>query len=319
MAEREEISRGVAAGQSCRQLAARLGRAPSRVSRELARNDGRARYRAQAADAAAFRRAQRPKPTKLVAQPRLRAVVEAKLALRWSPEQIAGWLPLAYPGDAVMRVSHETIYLSLFVQSRGALRRELQRCLRTGRAMRCPRGKRLPQGRGQLRDTLHISQRPAEAADRAVPGHWEGDLVLGQRPSAVGTLVERHSRYVVLFALPDGFTAERMRPALTPAVLRLPQQLRRSLTWDHGREMAEHVQFTIDSGVQVYFCDPRSRWQRGSNENTNGLLRQYLSKSSDLRRFDQAALDAIAAELNGRPRQTLGFKTPSEVLAEALR
>ena len=319
MAEREEISRGVAAGVSCRQIAARLGRAPSTVSRELARNGGRHRYRAQAADTAAFRRAQRPKPAKLVTQPQLRAVVEAKLALRWSPQQIAGWLPLAYPQDPVMRVAHETIYLSLFVQSRGALRRELQRCLRSGRAMRYPRGKRLPQGRGQLRDTLHISQRPAEAADRAVPGHWEGDLVFGKRPSAVGTLVERHSRYVLLFPLPEGLTAQQVRPALTAAVLRLPQQLRRSLTWDHGREMAEHLQFTIDSGVQVFFCDPRSPWQRGTNENTNGLLRQYLPKSGDLRQLDQAALEAIAAELNGRPRQTLGFKTPSQALAEALR
>jgi IS30 family transposase len=204
------------------------------------------------------------------------------------------------PQDPVMRVSHETIYLSLFIQSRGALCRELQRCLRTGRAMRYPRGKRLPQGRGQLCDTLHISQRPAEAADRAVPGHWEGDLVFGRRPSAVGTLVERHSRYVLLFPLPDGLTAQRMRPALTAAVLRLPEQLRRSLTWDHGREMAEHTQFTIDSGVRVFFCDPRSPWQRGTNENTNGLLRQYLPKSADLRQFDQDALDAIAAELNDR-------------------
>jgi IS30 family transposase len=319
MAEREEISRGVAAGEPCRQIAVRLGRAPSTVSRELARNGGRTCYRAQAADAAAFGRAQRPKPAKLVMQPRLRAVVEAKLAVRWSPQQIAGWLPLAYPQDPVMRVSHETIYLSLFVQSRGALRRELQRCLRTGRAMRYPRGKRLPQGRGQLRDTLPISQRPPEATDRAVPGHWEGDLVLGKRPSAVGTLVERHSRYLLLFPLADGLTAERMRPALTAAVQRLPQQLRRSLTWDQGREMAEHTQFTIDSGVQVYFCDPRSPWQRGSNENTNGRLRQDLSKGADLRQFDQTALDAIAAELNGRPRQPLGFKTPSQVLAEALR
>ena len=319
MAEREEISRGVAAGEPCRQIAARLGRAPSTVSRELARNGGRHHYRAQAADAGAFRRAQRPKPAKLLVEPRLRAVVEAKLALRWSPQQIAGWLRLAYPQDPVMRVSHETIYLSLFVQSRGALRRELQRCLRTGRAMRYPRSKRLPQGRGQLRDTVHISQRPAEAADRAVPGHWEGDLVFGRRPSAVGTLVERQSRYVMLFPLPEGVTAQQVRPALTAAVLRLPQQLRRSLTWDQGREMAEHTQFTVDSGVQVYFCDPRSPWQRGTNENTNGLLRQYLAKGADLRQLDQAALDAIAAELNGRPRQTLGFKTPSQALAEALR
>jgi IS30 family transposase len=318
MAEREEISRGVAAGKPCRQIAARLGRAPSTVSRELARNGGRHRYRAQAADAASFRRAQRPKPAKLILEPRLRAVVEAKLAVRWSPQQIAGWLPLAYPQDPVMRVSHETIYLSLFIQSRGALRRELQRCLRTGRAMRYPRGKRLPQGRGQLRDTVHISQRPPEVADRAVPGHWEGDLVFGRRPSAVGTLVERRSRFVLLFPLPDGVTAQQVRPALTTTILRLPQQLRRSLTWDQGREMAEHLQFTIDSGVQVYFCDPRSPWQRGTNENTNGLLRQYLPKSADLRQFDQAALDAIAAELNSRPRQTLGFTTPSQALAEAL-
>jgi IS30 family transposase len=289
------------------------------VSRELTRNGGRHRYQAQAADAAALWRAQRPKPAKLAVEPRLRAVVEAKLALRWSPEQIAGWLPLAYPQDPVMRVSHETIYLSLFVQSRGALRRELQRCLRTGRAMRYPRARRLPQGRGQLRDTLHISQRPAEAADRAVPGHWEGDLVFGRRPSAVGTLVERHSRYVLLFPLPEGVTAHHVRPALTATVLGLPEQLRRSLTWDHGREMAEHLRFTVDSGVRVFFCDPRSPWQRGSNENTNGLLRQYLPKGADLGQLDQAALDAIAAELNGRPRQTLGFKTPSQVFAEALR
>jgi transposase, IS30 family len=318
MAEREEISRGVAAGQSCRQIAARLGRAPSTVSRELARNGGRHHYRAQAADAATFGRAQRPKPAKLVLAPRLRAVVEAKLALRWSPEQIAGWLPLAYPQDPVMRVSHETIYLSLFVQSRGALRRELQRCLRTGRAMRYPRGKRLPQGRGQLRDVVLISERPPEAEDRAVPGHWEGDLLLGKRPSAVVTLVERASRYLTLVALPDGYKAEQVRPALAAAVARLPEQLRRSLTWDQGKEMAEHTKFTVDTGVQVYFCDPRSPWQRGSNENTNGLLRQYLPRGADLRKLDQATLDAIAAELNGRPRQTLGFKTPSQALAEAL-
>jgi IS30 family transposase len=318
MAEREEISRGVAAGESCRKVAARLGRAPSTVSRELARNGGRGRYRAQAAAAAAFRRAQRPKAAKLVLEPRLRAVVEAKLALRWSPQQIAGWLPLADPSDPVMRVSHETIYLSLFVQSRGALRRELQRCLRTGRAMRSPRAKRLPQGRGQLREVVLISERPAEAEDRAVPGHWEGDLLLGKRPSAVVTLVERASRYLMLVALPDGYKAEQVRPALAAAVARLPEQVRRSLTWDQGKEMAEHTKFTVDTGVQVYFCDPRSPWQRGSNENTNGLLRQYLSRGADLRQLDQASLDAIAAELNGRPRQTLGFKTPSQALAEAL-
>jgi IS30 family transposase len=218
-------------------------------------------------------------------------VVEDKLALCWSPQQIAGWLPLAFPEDPEMRVSHETIYLSLSVQSRGALRRELQRCLQTGRAMRYPRGKRLPQGRGQLRDVVLISERPAEAEDRAVPGHWEGDLLLGKRPSAVVTLVERASRYVTLVALPDGYKAEQVRPALAAAVAWL---------------------------VVVYFCDPRGPWQRGSNENTNGLLRQYLAKGADLRQFNQAALDAIAAELNGRPRQTLGFQTPSQVLTEAL-
>jgi IS30 family transposase len=215
-------------------------------------------------------------------------VVEDKLALCWSPQQIAGWLPLAFPEDPEMRVSHETIYLSLSGQSRGALRRELQRCLQTGRAMRYPRGKRLPHGRGQLRDVVLISERPAEAEDRAVPGHWEGDLLLGKRPSAVVTLVERASRYV---ALPDGYKAEQVRPAVAAAVAWL---------------------------VVVYFCDPRSPWQRGSNENTNGLLRQYLAKGADLRQFNQAALDAIAAELNGRPRQTLGFQTPSQVLTEAL-
>jgi IS30 family transposase len=318
MGEREEISRGVASGESYRQIAARLGRVPSTVSRELVRNGGRGRYRAQLADVAAFGRAQRPKPGKLVTEPRLRAVVEAKLALRWSPEQIAGWLPLAYPSDPVLRVAHETIYLSLFVQSRGALRRELQRCLRTGRAMRYPQGKRLPQGRGQLRDVVLISERPAEAEDRAVPGHWEGDLLVGKRPSAVVTLVERSSRYLTLVALPDGYKAEQVRPALAAAVTRLPEQRRRSLTWDQGKEMAEHTKFTVDTGVAVYFCDPPSPWQRGSNENTNGLLRQYLPRGADLGQLDQVALDAIAAELNGRPRQTLGFKTPSQALAEAL-
>jgi DNA-binding CsgD family transcriptional regulator len=212
MAEREEISRGVAAGEPCRQIAARLGRAPSTVSRELTRNGGRHRYRAQAADAAAFWRAQRPKPAKLVMQPRLRAVVEAKLAVRWSPEQIAGWLPLAYPQDPVMRCRTRRFIYRCLCRAAGALRRELQRCLRTGRVMRYPRGKRLPQGRGQLRDTLPISQRPPEATDRAVPGHWEADLVLGKRPSTVGTLVERHSRYVVLFPLPEGFTRRAHAP-----------------------------------------------------------------------------------------------------------
>ena len=318
LVEREEISRGLAAGHSCRVIAQRLGRAPSTVSREVARNGGRCRYRAQPADGAADRRARRPKPAKLALQPRLRAVVEDKLALRWSPQQIAGWLPLAFPEEPVMRVSHETIYLSLFVQSRGALGRELQRCLRTGGRCATREASAWPRAADLLRDVVLISERPAEAEDRAVPGHWEGDLLLGKRPSAVVTLVERASRYLTLVALPDGYKAEQVRPALAAAVARLPEQLRRSLTWDQGKEMAEHTRFTVDTGVQVYFCDPRSPWQRGSNENTNGLLRQYLPKSSDLRQLDQVALDAIAAELNGRPRQTLGFKTPSQALAEAL-
>jgi transposase, IS30 family len=318
-AEREEIGRGVAAGDSCRAIAIRLGRAPSTVSRELVRNGGRRGYRAQRADAAADRRAARPKPCKLVLAPRLRAVVEAKLRLCWSPEQIAGWLPLAYPTDATMRISHETIYLSLYVQRRGALRGELRRCLRTGRAMRHPRGKRLPQGRGQLIDTISISRRPAEANERSVPGHWEGDLVLGKRPSAVVTLVERTSRYVTLVALPDGWRAEQVRPALTAAMDRLPRRLCRSLTWDHGKEMAEHARLTADTGIPVFFCDPRSPWQPASNENANGLVRQYLPRTADLRRFSQADLDRIAAELNGRPRQILRFQTPSRVFVEALR
>jgi IS30 family transposase len=318
-AEWEEISRGVAVGDSCRVIAMRLGRASSTVSRELARNGGRHRYRAQRADMAADRRAARPKPSKLVLTPRLGAVVEAKLGLCWSPEQIAGWLRVSYRDDQSMRISHETIYLSLYVPHRWALRRDLRRCLRTGRAMRHPRGKRLPQGRGQLIDTVSIRQRPAEATSRSVPGHWEGDLVLGRRPSAVLTLVERTSRSVVLVALPAGWRADQVRSALTTATDRLPKRLCRSLTWDHGKEMAEHARFTATTGIPVFFCDPRSPWQRASNENANGLLRQYLPRTADLRRFSQADLDRIAAELNGRPRQSLGFQTPSQVLAEAMR
>ena len=317
--EREEISRGVASGEGVRTMARRLGRAPSTVSRELARNGGRRGYRAQAADAAAYRRAQRPKAAKLTADRRLRGEVERGLAEGWSPQQIAARLVVDFPDEAAMRVSHETIYLSLFVQARGALRRELTSALRTGRAMRYPRAKRLPQGRGQLVDMVHISERPAEVADRAVPGHWEGDLILGRRPSAVATLVERQSRFVQLVALPNGYKAEQVRPALTAAIARLPEQLRKSLTWDQGKEMAEHVQLAVATGVDIYFCDPRSPWQRGSNENTNGLLRQYLAKGADLRQHDQAGLDLIADRLNRRPRQTLGWRTPSEALAEVLR
>ena len=309
LAEREEISRGLAADRTVRSMARALGRSPSTVSREIGRNGGSRRYRAEAADGRAWRQALRPKPCKLAAHDHLRQAVAAKLEMDWSPEQIAGWLRVAYPDDPTMRISHESIYLSLYVQRRQALRGDLRRCLRTGRAMRHPRGKRLPQGRGQLIDTISILQRPAEADGRKVPGHWEGDLVLGKRPSAVPTLVERTSRAVLLVALPAGWRAEQVRPALTAAMGRLPKQLRRSLTWDQGKEMAEHARFTADTGIPVYFCDPRSPWQRASNENANGLLRQYLPRTADLRRFSQADLDRIAAELNGRPRQILGFKT----------
>jgi IS30 family transposase len=318
-AEREEISRGLAAAESCHAIAARLGRAPSTVSREVARNGGRAHYRATTADAAAWRRAKRPKPARLASHPPLRAVVEAKLERRWSPEQIARWLRRAYPDDPTMRVSHETIYLSLYVQGRGALRRELTRHLRRGRLMRTPPGAGGSRVRGGVRDIVPIRERPAEVADRAVPGHWEGDLLCGRGMSAVGTLVERTSRYVLLFPVPSGAlgaTAAEVRGALARAITRLPNTLRRSLTWDRGREMAEHARFTVDTGVQVSFCDPRSPWQRGSNENTNGLLRQYLPRGTDLRPLTQEALDAIAEELNTRPRETLGWRTPAERFLE---
>ena len=316
--EREEISRGIAVGASVRAIARSLGREPSTISRELARNGGREAYRAAAADAAADRRALRPKPAKLAVNGRLRAEVQRGLALEWSPQQIASRLVVDFPDDEAMRVSHETIYLTLFVQARGGLARELTRSLRTGRATRHPRGAKLPSGRGQLRGMVPISERPAEATDRAVPGHWEGDLVLGKLPSAVATLVERTTRFVALVALPEGKKAEQVHPALAAAIRRVPAQLRRSLTWDQGKEMATHAQFTVATGVDVYFCDPKSPWQRGSNENTNGLLRQYLPKGADLATFTQHDLDAIAARLNGRPRQTLDWKTPAEAFNEAV-
>ena len=317
--EREEISRGLAAGLSLRAIAAGLGRAPSTVSREVAGNGGRRRYRALHADAAAWSRACRPKATRLSSRPGLASMVEEKLALRWSPQQICGWLRRRFPGGVEMQVSHETIYRSLFVQSRGDLRHELTRYLRTKRATRRPRGVRLPDGRGGRLYELGIAERPAEAADRAVPGHWEGDLVFGRAMTAIATLVERSTRYAMLVALPDGHKAERVADALAAIVQTLPRQLTRSLTWDQGNEMAEHVRFSVATGVAVYFCDPKSPWQRGSNENTNGLLRQYLPRTTNMQTLTQDDLDAIAAELSGRPRQTLGYQTPSEALAEALR
>jgi IS30 family transposase len=318
-AEREEISRGLAAGYSRRRIAAGLGRAPSTISREVAANGGARRYRAARADRQAWSRAGRPKPCKLATRPVLRDMVEEKLQRRWSPQQIAGWLKLAFPTSPEMQVSHETIYRTLFVQSRGVLRRELTRYLRTGRVIRRPKGVRVPDGRGGRPNILHISERPAEARDRAVPGHWEGDLVFGKNMSPVATLVERSTRFVMLVALPSGnHQADIVADALTAAITTLPEQLAKTLTWDQGHEMADHQRFTIQTGVQVYFCDPKSPWQRGSNENTNGLLRQYLPRRLDFRTLTQADLDAIAQELNERPRQTLGFKTPSQALAEVL-
>jgi transposase, IS30 family len=318
--EREEISRGLAAGDSIRTIAESLDRSPSTVCREVNTNGGPKKYRALVADRAACRRALRPKRAKLAQCRRLRGVVERKLESRWSPQQISAWLALEYPDRPEMQVSHETIYQSLFVQSRGALRKELHTCLRTGRAMRRPKtyvkGNRI--GAGKIKDMVMISERPAEAKDRAVPGHWEGDLIFGKKMTSIGTLVERHSRYVILLKLPNGHNAEAVRKAMTKRVLTLPVQLRRSITWDQGCEMAQHVQFTIDTGVQVYFCDPKSPWQRGSNENTNGLLRQYLPKASDLSQATQRELDAIARSLNTRPRQTLGWMTPSQAFAEAV-
>jgi IS30 family transposase len=319
LAEREEISRGLVAGESLRSIAARLGRAPSTVSREVARHGGRRRYRAVGADRRAVRAQRRPKRCKIALSARLREAVEEKLELEWSPEQISGWLVEAFPDDPEMRVSHETIYLSLFVQARGALRKELARHLRTGRHTRRPLGHSVMNGQGQLRDTVHISERPAEAEDRAVPGHWEGDLVFGEGMTAIATLVERKTRFVMLVALPNGHTADVVADALAAKISELPEQLRRSLTWDHGKEMARHAKFSVATGVPVYFCDPRSPWQRGSNENTNGLLRQYLPKTTNMRHHSQEELDLIAERLNGRPRQTLGWRSPSQALDEALR
>ena len=319
LTEREEISRGIAAGEPLCAIADRLGRAPSTISRELARNGGRVGYRAHRADRVAWQRARRPQACKLAANETLRAEVEDKLAIRWSPQQISGWLKHTYPDTEAMHLSHETIYLTLFIQARGGMKRELTQCLRTRRANRRPAVKRAPSGKGRIVDPVMISERPAEVEDRAVPGHWEGDLIMGKRQTAIGTLVERWSRYVMLFGLPDGHTAEAVRDALTETVQQLPEHLWKSLTWDQGKEMAQHAQFTIDTGIQVYFCDPKSPWQRGSNENTNGLLRQYFPKGTDMSKLTKADLDFAAHQLNGRPRQTLGWMTPSEKLAETLQ
>jgi IS30 family transposase len=320
LAEREEVFAGLVAGLSLRAIAAGLGRAPSTVSREVAGNGGRGGYRPTRADDAAWLRACRPKPSKLAACSRLRTVVEEKLAADWSPQQIAGWLGREFADEPEMRVSHETIYLSLFVQTRGALKRDLTTHLRSRRVMRRPRTRSgHGHGQGQIVDAVSIRQRPADVDDRAVPGHWEGDLLLGSGHSQIATLVERHTRFVMLVALPNGKVSEHVVDALARQIQTLPQQLRRSLTWDRGLELAEHKRFSVATGINVYFCDPRSPWQRGSNENTNGLLRQYLPKRSSIAHYTQADLDAIAAKLNGRPRQTLQWLTPSQKFAQVLR
>jgi IS30 family transposase len=367
-AEREEIALLRSGGCGVREVARRLGRSPSTISRELRRNaatrGGRLDYRATTAQWHADRRARRPKPAKLAVGDELRRYVQDRLAgvvqrpdgvavggpdvawigrrrgrrkdrrwaRSWSPEQISNRLRLDFPDDESMRVSHEAIYQSLYVQGRGALRRELTACLRTGRAVRVPRARARGRGKGFVTDEIMISQRPAEAADRAVPGHWEGDLILGLRSSAIGTLVERTSRFAMLLHLPPmdgrdrvrikngpaltGHGAEAVRDAITAAIVTLPEQLRRSLTWDQGAEMAQHARLRIDTGLEVYFCDPQSPWQRGTNENTNGLLRQYFPRGTDLTRHSADDLAAVAAALNTRPRKTLGWKTPAEVLDE---
>ena len=317
LVEREEIRAGIAAGESFRAIARRLGRAPSAVSREVGGIAGRRSYRAIRADDRACQRARRPKPSKLAGDRRLRRAVEVMLGRRFSPAQISATLKRRYRDDPRMRISPETVYQSLFVQGRGRLRKDLAGCLRTGRARRKPR--RGPTGQGQIPHMISISERPAEVADRALPGHWEGDLIAGKaNRSFIGTLVERHTRYVMLTYLGTDARTETVTTRIAEQIVRLLAYLRISLTWDQGREMARHLDFTVATGVQVYFCDPHSPWQRGSNENTNGLLRQYFPKRTGLAVHDQAALDRVAAELNGRPRQTLGWMTPAEKMAELL-
>jgi transposase, IS30 family len=315
--ERIEIRLGLERGSSLRAIARELGRNVSTISREVDANGGRGHYRATAAHRRAWMRAGRPKLTKLAANPELCARVIGDLEALWSPKQIARRLRAEFGDDACMSISHETIYKTLYVQGRGELRRELARCLRTGRAKRKPQGRL--EARNKIPDMVMISERPAEVEDRAVPGHWEGDLILGKnQKSAIGTLVERSTRFVMLLHLPKDRTAESVRDAMTAAVQTLPEALRRSITWDQGKELSQHVRFTVDTGVQVYFCDPHSPWQRGSNENTNGLLRQYFPKGTDLSVHGTEVLRAAADSLNGRPRETLNWMTPSEKLAEVV-
>ena len=318
LAEREDISRGIASGCSLRVIAQHLSRTASTISRELARHGGRAQYRANQADQQAWESALRPKACRLALHEKLRTLVASKLMQDWSPQQISGWLKQSYPDDESLRVSHETIYLSLFIQARGALKKELIQHLRSKRRIRRSRHSSVHgHSQGKIVDAISIRERPAEVEDRAIPGHWEGDLLRGAGNTHVVTLVERKSRFCVLVKVPGKDTATVVA-ALIQHVGQLPAELRRSLTWDRGLEMAQHKTFTMATDMQVYFCDPQSPWQRGSNENTNGLLRQYLPKNADLSRFSQSELDEIALRLNTRPRQTLGFRTPADKLQASL-
>jgi IS30 family transposase len=314
LAEREDISRGVASGSSLREIARLLNRAASTVSREVARHGDRPAYRAHDADRQAWVSALRPKKCLLAGNPKLRNIIASKLILDWSPEQISGWLKTEYPKDQRMRVSHETIYRSLFIQARGVLKKELLDHLRSKRRMRRSRHSHIfKDSRGQIADAISIRERPAEVEDRAVPGHWEGDLLSGSRNSHIVTLVERHSRFAMLIKVPSKDTAVVVA-ALSRQIRKLPATLRRSLTWDRGLEMAKHKDFTVATNVQVYFCDPQSPWQRGTNENTNLLLRQYFPRGTDLSPYSQAQLDQVSLRLNQRPRKTLGFQTPASKL-----
>ena len=318
LAEREEISRSLAAGHSIRSVAGLLKRAPSTISREINRNGGQVGYRANQADQAAWDRAHRPKSCKLVDNPELARIVASKLQLLWAPEQIAGWLKNTYPGNEDYQVSHETIYRSLFIQARGALKKELLVHLRRTRVMRRSRHHtQKTDNHGRITDTVSISERPAEVEDRALPGHWEGDLLFGNCNSQIATLVERHTRYVMLVKVASKDT-ETVINALITNARQLPQELYQSLTWDRGKEMADHKRFTLATDISVYFCDPRSPWQRGSNENTNGLLRQYFPKGVDISAYSQDQLDAVARKLNERPRKTLDYQTPAERFSQCV-
>jgi IS30 family transposase len=318
LAEREEISRAVVAGHSIRSIAASLGRAPSTISRELNRNGGEERYRASQADQAAWERARRPKTCKLAQNRTLARIVAGKLQLEWSPQQIAGWLKRTYPDDDNGQVSLETIYRSLFIQARGALKKELLQHLRRTRGMRRSRHHTMKtDNHGRITDTVSISERPATVEDRAVPGHWEGDLLFGSKNSQIATLVERQTRYVMLVKV-DGKDTETVINALIKHAHKLPQELYQSLTWDRGKEMADHKRFTLATDIKVYFCDPQNPWQRGSNENTNGLLRQYFPKGTDISFYSQAKLNAVARRLNERPRKTLNYETPAERFAQSV-